>query len=230
MDWLDDIRLWLPSQWWKMYISDTRHLVSTEPPKHIQIAHDFVRKHPAPRIAICRPVRGPSRPELFGYADSVSDGLFLDAPLGVVVGHRFTDEPDWAYRDWDMVVGLWPLGDRLLGVMQVQNLREHGNRWAFRLRGGDRRSHVLDALARVLPGWSFATPDGQQKVDYLLYLHGGFTEEELRAMEWAEWPDGEQVLPRCRKQYDRCPDGYIWGEAVNVHGADIWARKLVPQK
>lgn len=112
----------------------------------------------------------------------------------------------------DLLVSLSRPREKVVSVQQVQCARDRGNRWLYKL--GDARSAVARAVATALPDYQLATPDGDQKVDQILAQHGGFTVEELEEMGWEEWLDGKEVVPRLRRQYGRCPDGYRWGEAV----------------
>ena len=112
----------------------------------------------------------------------------------------------------DLLVSLSRPKEKVVSVQQVQCAHDRGNRWLYKL--GEARSAVVRAVAAALPDYQLATPDGDQKVDQILAQHGGFTVEELEEMGWEEWLDGKEVVPRLRRQYGRCPDGYRWGEAV----------------
>lgn len=114
--------------------------------------------------------------------------------------------------DVDLLVSLCKPRLKTISIQQVQCARERGNRWLYRL--GDARSAVVRAVAEALPDHALATPDGEQKVAQISAQHGGFSVAELEAMNWEEWEDGREVVPRLLRQYGRCPDGYRWGEAI----------------
>lgn len=113
----------------------------------------------------------------------------------------------------DLLVSFSRLRDKVVCIQQVQCARERGNRWLYKLHT-DPRSLIVQAIAKALPEYLIATPNGEQKVRQISAQHGGFTVEQLEAMNWEEWEDGRQVVPRLLRQYGRCPDGYRWGEAI----------------
>jgi hypothetical protein len=140
---------------------------------------------------------------IFEHDDS---GAYWDATWRFWLSFSSSKKPD-------LWVALDELKDRrAVSIQQVQCVRDRGNRWLYKL--GDARSAVVRAVAAALPDYQLATPDGDQKVDQILAQHGGFTVRELEEMGWEEWLDGKEVVPRLRRQYGRCPDGYRWGEAV----------------
>jgi hypothetical protein len=140
---------------------------------------------------------------IFEYDDS---GAYWDAAWRFWLSFSASKKPDlWVSLDEHR-------NHHAVSIQQVQCARERGNRWLYKL--GDARSAVVRAVAAALPDYQLATPDGDQKVDQILAQHGGFTVEELEEMNWEEWLDGKEVMPRLRRQYGRCPDGYRWGEAI----------------
>jgi len=138
--------------------------------------------------------------------------VYWDGPVGFQLQFQDTST---------LNVALAQLDERSVAVMQVQCGSPKGNRWTYGLRYNGvlqtPRDMILRAAHRELPtGTQIYTPDGEQKCAYLLGLHGGFTAEQLEDMDFEEWRDGEEVLPRVRRQYDHLAEGWSFGEARTI--------------
>jgi hypothetical protein len=144
--------------------------------------------------------------------------VWWDTPQGVVI--YTPDNPPLA-------VG-FVRQDRDVCVSQVQTT-EQRSIW---LRDGSTsvspRSKVLLVLERasLACGIRLSTLDGDQKVQEILDLHGGFTLEEHADMQWAEWFDGQTVVPHIQSAYNRLPVGWSFAEPVDFLEGQIHARRL----
>jgi hypothetical protein len=151
--------------------------------------------------------------------------VWWDTPSGVVI--HTPSNGTGPSQNPSIAVGFVKQG-RDVCISQVQTL-EQRSIW---LRDGSTsvspRSKVLLTLARASLdcGIQLSTPDGAQKVQDILDLHGGFTLEEHAEMQWEEWLDGQTVVPHLQRTYDRLPIGWTFGEVVTFLDGNVCARQL----